>query len=656
MILRNQRFLTVSVIVAAVLLGAVLVQSAPTSGLTVHDKAYYAAAANFIRPGLILKVDRAEIATDGTIRAWVRITDPKSQPLDRLGVTTPGTISASMVAAYIPKDATQYVSYTTRTQTSSLTGKSAVQAGADSGGTWTLVSDGYYQYTFATKVPASANRGVTHTIAIYGSRNLSEFDMGTQYSDGVFHFVPDGTAKPAVRDVVTTTACNACHDQMAFHGGSRRTVPVCIVCHTPQTTDPDTGNTVDMPVMVHKIHMGSSLPSVKAGKKYQIIGNAGSVHDYSAIAFPPDARTCKACHDGTAAQADNVYKANMAACGACHDDVNFASGANHVNLPVTSDAQCSGCHVKEGEILFDGSIIGSHTLPLRAKTMPGIVAEILEVKDGVPGKSPTVGFSLKDKAGNAIKASELTRLSLILSGPNSDYKTYVSESALAAGGSGGVYFWTFAAKIPADAKGSYTVSLEARKDVILLPGTTKQVTTRDVAANKQFYFSVDGTQVEARRKVVSTAKCNACHYDLNFHGNVRNDVQECVICHNPTLTSRNGDSFEFKTMIHRLHTGAELQITYLTFNEVGYPGDRRNCNACHIDNSQQLPLDSRLSPVTDPKGYLNPVSPASAACLGCHTSLDAASHALANTSKLGESCAACHGPSGDFSVDKVHAR
>ena len=63
----RRRTLTVSAALVAVLAGAVLVQSAPSPGLTTHDKAYYAAAVNFIRPGLILKVDRAEIAADGTI-------------------------------------------------------------------------------------------------------------------------------------------------------------------------------------------------------------------------------------------------------------------------------------------------------------------------------------------------------------------------------------------------------------------------------------------------------------------------------------------------------------------------------------------------------------------------------------------------------------
>ena len=58
------------------------------------------------------------------------------------------------------------------------------------------------------------------------------------------------------------------------------------MCHTPQTTDPDTGNTVDFKVMVHKIHMGSGLPSVKDGKPYQIIGFNQNVSDWSSVNLP----------------------------------------------------------------------------------------------------------------------------------------------------------------------------------------------------------------------------------------------------------------------------------------------------------------------------------------------------------------------------------
>ena len=153
---------------------------------------------------------------------------------------------------------------------------STQQAAADSGGTYARLADGQYRYTFATKAPSGFPATVTHTIGIYGNRNLSEFDLGTNYASTTFNFVPNGSPVTTVRDVIRTQSCNKCHDQLSFHGGSRRGMEMCVLCHTPQTMDPDTGNTVDMKVMVHKIHMGSQLPSVQAGKPYQIIGNQGA--------------------------------------------------------------------------------------------------------------------------------------------------------------------------------------------------------------------------------------------------------------------------------------------------------------------------------------------------------------------------------------------
>src|SRR5947208_9783892 len=104
------------------------------------DKAYYldATTVDFVRPGLVLKVTSATVAnSDGTMTARVTITDPKGLPLDKDGVYTPGPVSISCVMAVLPPNDDEFTAYTTRTQTSTITGNSAVQASTDSGGTWT---------------------------------------------------------------------------------------------------------------------------------------------------------------------------------------------------------------------------------------------------------------------------------------------------------------------------------------------------------------------------------------------------------------------------------------------------------------------------------------------------------------------------------------
>jgi OmcA/MtrC family decaheme c-type cytochrome len=703
---RTSRGLSLVVIALTTLLTAGSIQS-PYSPA---DKAYYADAnlINFVRPGLSIKIVSAEIATDGTIKTRVQIADPKGVPLDREGIVTPGAVSLSFVAAYIPKGQAQYTAYTTRVQTSPITKVSATQAGADSGGVYTKNADGDYTYTFGTKAPSGYDRTATHTIGVYGSRNLTEFDLGTDYASAASNFVPDGSKVATVRDVIKTASCNKCHDELAFHGGSRRGIELCVLCHTPQTTDPDTGNTVDLPVMVHKIHMGEELPSVQAGKPYQIIGFNQSVSDWSSVAFPSDPRRCEACHEqntGATQAANYLMKPARAACGACHDNVNFATGENHANLPQVSDNQCSTCHIPQGELDFDVSIKGAHVIPERAPSHPGIVVDILRVADGTAGKKPVITWTLKDLAGKPIPLADMktlrNRVGLVLAGPAPDYGYtnfgadvttggYVAEDATnGTCDSTGTCTYTFTHAVPADAKGTYSIGIEARRDVFLLPGTTKQVQAEYGAQNKVVYFSVDGSTMAPRRKVVDTAKCNQCHTFLSLHGENRNQVEHCVTCHNASETDQARrpmatvpedkntppQAVSFAYMIHRIHTGENLKEqgagyivvgfggSHNDFSEVRFPafskaaavGATNNCSLCHVDGSEQnLPLG--LKSMKNPQGPLNPVGTITAACTGCHASIDVWSHALANTTTLGESCTTCHSAAADFSVARVHAQ
>lgn len=676
-VLKIMRRPIVILFAAILLLSCAALFSAGNFKFTTADKAFYAddKTVNFVRPGLVIKVVSAEIAADGTAKARVQFTDPRGLPLDRLGITTPGAISASLILATIPKGETTYTAYTTRRQTSPITNVSATQAGTDTGGTWAQVADGEYVYTFGVKAPTGYDRTATHTVAVYGNRNLTEFDLGVNLADTTFHFVPDGSKISVVRDIVRTQTCNKCHDKLSAHGTTGRTsVEVCITCHQPQTTDPDTGNTVDMTTMIHKIHAGAELPSVKAGTPYKIIGNAQSVHDFSEVEFPADVRNCQVCHESSSAavQKDAWLKPSRRACGSCHDNVNFASGENHANLPQVSDNQCSTCHTVEGELEFDISIKGAHTIPTQSKALPGVNFEILEVNDTAPGKKPTVTFSIKDNAGKPILPSEMTRLSLILNGPTTDYGTQASENALTAQGTNGRYFWTFTAAIPAAAKGSYAIGIEGYRNVTLLKGTTKEQVARDRGANKVFAFAVTDAKAVPRRVVVTTAKCNACHGTLSLHGDNRNQVEQCVLCHNPANTDAAtrpasagpAQSIDFRTLIHRIHSARETGKPFTLYGrggalatfDFGFPGKLNTCTMCHVNGSENLPLPETNAKVNDPQSFIGVMGPETAACTSCHISLAASAHAQANTSAIGESCAACHGPNAAFAVGKVHAQ
>lgn len=669
---------------------AVLI-SAPRAPFGPTQKAFYAdeRTISFVRPGLNFKVMSVNIAQDGLVTARVRMTDPQGVPLDREGITTPGTVSASFVLARIPKGGRFYQAYTKRTKTSTFpatVGRTARQASADSGGRWVKIADGEYDYIFGTKIPAGYEANATHTVGMYGSRNLSAFDLGTNYASTLLTFVPNGSPVEEIRDVINDQSCNACHDELNFHGGSRRGLPVCDLCHTPAYEDvtnvnPETGNVIDMRVMVHKIHMGAGLDSVKNGKPYQIVGNGNQIHDYSKVNIPSEANNCGKCHDTSAKQANTYLVApSRAACGACHDGVNFATGQGHATgLPQANDNNCSQCHIPQGENDFDTSIRGAHMDPTQSSLITGIVAKIVSVENTNAGQRPVVTFTVEDRKGNPLDPAKLNRVALHMTGPTTDYGDglplkggYVTESAANATAGSSGYRYTFTQAIPAEAKGTFAIAIEARRQETVFEGTVRQRVIQTGSPNQVTYFSVDGSRLLPRRQIVDLKRCNDCHRELSLHGENRNSTETCVFCHNPreTDTARRpanqmpAESIDFSLMIHRIHAGNLQSRDYTiygygnsanNYNAVGFPGDLANCQNCHLPGTYNVPVKARLDK-NDPRGLITSVKPATAACGGCHTSIDAAAHALVNTAQLGESCAVCHGPNATHSVDRVHAK
>ena len=83
----------------------VFLKAQKRSPFTTHEKAYYAdpSVVVYVQPGLTISIVSAKIASDGTISVDYKLTDPNGAALDRSGIVTPGPITLSFLAAYIPK-------------------------------------------------------------------------------------------------------------------------------------------------------------------------------------------------------------------------------------------------------------------------------------------------------------------------------------------------------------------------------------------------------------------------------------------------------------------------------------------------------------------------------------------------------------------------
>jgi len=657
----------------------------------------------YIRPGLQIKVSSVTVSTDRKVTAELFITDAFDQPIDRLGKTTPGAVSLSYILAYYDPATRQYTSYTTRSQTSAATsphpGVTAIQAGTDSGGTVTDLETGHVKYVFKTLLPANFDATKTTTLGIYATRNMLDTVGKNYFANVEYDFRPDGNKVSEVWDKINqNTSCQNCHDpKLAMHGGARQDVKLCALCHQPQTVDPDTGNTVDLKVMIHKIHDGANLPSVKAGGKYQIIGFSPTPVDFSAVALPPgqDVRNCVFCHEGSdpkAKPAQNdvwLTKPSRSACGSCHDDLDFATGKNHVGGIQKDDSACASCHVPDSGKEFDASIKGAHILPVASKQLKGLTATIVNVKDAAPGKKPTVTFAIKNGDGTPVDGSKLGTFAPIMAGPTTSYTTFYRESGVpsSTNTNAGVYdatagttTYTFTKTIPSTETGTWAFTADITRNVTLKQNNGKaDLTQREAAFNNITYMATVGTNVVPRRTSVVLSQCNSCHNQLGLHGGQRQNTQECVICHNPTnsdIAQRPAaegvpESISFQRLIHRIHRGAELTQDFTVFgngksrhnyNEVEFPGTIDRCAKCHTTTSYTLPLNTGIDSVTTQRDYFSPQGPATAACLACHDNRDAAAHAFLNSATFpgattpAEACATCHGVGKDWAVDKVHAQ
>lgn len=621
---------------------------------------------------IVATITSASIGEDGHAVVDFQLTDGNGTAILDLEVDYVRFVIAKLQGSALGSLTGTWQSYKNQIEEAGSIGpgtEDRLQATYERDGELTNNGDGTYSYRYATDVnnPEYADQAEleglnldyeqdrTHRVAI-------QFDNAANPQNPVYDWVPATGATDGIfhMQISDTVNCNRCHNELGIHGGNRTDVEYCVTCHNPGSTDANSGNTVDMKVMIHKIHAGASLPSVEAGGEYIIWGFRDGEHDYSHVNYPQDSRNCQNCHVGTGttnefyeevlltAQGDNWNEyPSRASCGSCHDLFNFDKHAG--GQP--DDSKCASCH-STGERA--GSPAESHAMLARAESQK-YLPEITGIRSTGPGETPSIDFRIVNpETGESwdilndepwVQPGGDSRLAVTLGWSTTDYTnsdngeeaaSTVSIDALAAATPNGDGSFNVVSPISIPngatpggiaATGSGAVTVEGHP-AVLLEEDAEEVESVPML-NEVDYFSIDEASgiASPRREVVDMNLCADCHQNLVLHGSNRTDnLQGCVTCHNPRNTDRevraiagqpptdgkDEESLDFKTMVHAIHAAGmrtnPLQIvgfrgfsTHVYDEEhVQYPGKLGDCTACHDGDSYQLPLaDSVLGNTID---------------------------------------------------------
>jgi OmcA/MtrC family decaheme c-type cytochrome len=559
------------------------------------------------------------------------------------------------------------------------------QPGYDSNGTFTLVdaSRGTWQYTFATRL-SSVQPQATYTVGMQVDRDFEGQELS---ANPIFDVVPAG-GTPQIRADTTTAQCNVCHAPLIAHG-NRREVRLCTLCHT-EAAVADDGSSIDFRHMIHLIHAGTELPSIvngPPGSKYAIGSDvfAEKQADGSivGVTFPRALQECVTCHgDGPTAEFFRT-KPSAPACATCHDDVNPSQQTTSAGPPGTNhkpgayaDGQCSACHSDTQSKEFDISVPGAHVVPEQSTQLAGLNLNILDVTSHAAGQMLTVHFRITSNAGDPLRdLSGLSSLSFNMAGPTTDYAQVFTLAVLGSSASGtltgpdgeGAFQYVAGTAIPANATGSWSLGAEVRRSVQL----TSSISVNEAGVNPVVSFPVDNSETAPRRMVVENQNCFSCHGEFSkgfsIHGNLRNRVEYCVLCHNPNASDaarRSKDpaavaaasptsTIDFKVLIHKIHRGENLaQQPYVVYGfgpnppelMPPFPGTALGTELTHLNPSNGSEVvDGRLGPIAS-------------VCTACHDDDAARAHAESQTASNGtESCTVCHSEGRDFAVSELHA-
>ena len=346
---------------------------------------------------------------------------------------------------------------------------------------------------------------------------------------------------------------------------------------------PDTGNTVDFKVMIHKIHMGENLPSVLAGTPFDF--QRPRRHDFSEVAFPQDIRNCATCHAPRRRPRRPSGTPTRAAppAGPATTTSTGSTGANHPGGPQANDAACASCHQPVGGREWDASVQGAHTVPYKSTQLQGPERpDPLASPNAAPGQTPTVTFQLTKNDGTIVAPSSVRRepRTSLMGGPTDRLRRsnpVPRDAPTAATFDGtGRDLHVHPCDPARTPPGTWTFSIEARRtdQPRSAPGRRRPPSPR-APFNPIFY--VVGRRQRRRCPVgvvVDIANCNKCHDQLALHGGQRmntpgmRDLPQPERERRRAPAGRPGPGRSRSTssgMIHRIHTGENLTQDYTIY-------------------------------------------------------------------------------------------
>jgi len=659
----------------------------------------------------VATLDSTAVAS-GKVVIEFTVTTPQGGKVLGLAPTTLRLGIAKLVPAVdaLPSRWQSYINRSVNGAVTSPALAAAIQANTETGvaAGWAELGAGKYRYTSAvdlTKVTApiavAYEPALTHraSIAIDLSAGASQRALAP---DNPFKdFVPAGGTVTTEKRIATTATCAGCHVQFAEHGGPRRTVEYCVVCHNPGSIDPDSGESVDLAYMAHSIHRGADRDT-----PFVVVGFNSTVYDFSDVAYPQPTSFCETCHTQSAAtpQGDD-WKTNVGvpACGGCHvAGVNktgpdpatgryrysftHPTGTLPPDFLTFEDGQCTGCHKPGGS---GGGALEVHQRdPDRKQIENGrlFTYKVLKVENAEAGKQPKVTFQILGADGKPIDVKALTtgrlRLDFAWTGKDLHNVADIASGALAAPRGEAIVVDFSSDKSPIvdnkDGTFSYTLSQPLPSGfsnaslgtglMVVLEGR-RELPDGSRAYVPSAYAFAGGP---ARAELVSRAKCETCHVQVSAHGGSRaGNPLMCVACHQSSAGGTWGSdaigALALGAFIHKVHKGVEDT----------YPQSLARCTGCHADEKVYLARESAL-PLTVDAGTTLEDGPAalsitddladaatSGTCKGCHDSSAALDHMRGQGGYFGlpktltpssavEGCAFCHGPGRTFDVAAAH--